>query len=66
MIAWMDGELLPIVVLLVPKSNPKPNLTYAKISKCNGKIISGQKIKAKKKIIIGWREYILKNKLKGS
>jgi len=63
MIAWMDGELLPRVVLgvvlLAPKNNRKPNLTYANITKCNKKIISGQKIKAKKKIIIGRREYLL-------
>jgi len=52
-IAWMEEELLFKVVVLVPKSNQKPNLTYSNITKCNMKIILEQKIKAHMKIIIG-------------
>jgi len=58
MIAWMEGELLLKVVLLVPQSNQKPNLTYSNITKCNRKIILGQIFKANRKIIMGQREYI--------
>jgi len=59
MIAWMDARMdeenyFSEDVLLDPKSNQKSNLTYFNITKCNKKIILGQKIKANKKIIMKW------------
>jgi len=38
-------------------SPPKQSKAKFDVTKCNKKIILGQKIKANKKIIMGWREY---------
>ena len=58
MFAWMEQKQPLRVVLLVPNNNHKSNLTNFNITKCNRKIILGQKKKANKKIIMGRREYI--------
>jgi len=56
MIEQMEEELLLKIVLLIPDSNQKLNLTNLQRHKCNKNIIWRQKIKANK-ISMGWREY---------